>query len=104
MNGNNKNEIRSLKKDNNQDGTIDYKDNIIGGSGGLAAIGGAAAGITKGALGFVKNILSRGSKGNKISRVSVDPALNKLNSKQLLSFYTNQARHFAKDLAKQLKK
>ena len=104
MNGNNKNEIRSLKKDNNKDGTIDYKDNIKGGSGGLAVIGGVGAGVIKGGLGFVKNILSRGSKGNKISRVSVDPALNKLNSKQLLRFHTNQARHFAKDLAKQLKK
>ena len=103
MNGNNKNEIRSLKKDNNKDGTIDYKDNIKGGSGGLAAIGGVAAGVIKGGLGFVKNIISRGPK-TKIPHVSVDPKLSELNSKQLLSFYTNQVRHFAKDYAKQLKK
>ena len=53
MNGNKKNETRQLPPLPNK--------GLVGGSGGLAIIGGIAGGVVKGAINLVKNVISRSS-------------------------------------------
>ena len=92
MNGNKKNETRQLPPLPNK--------GLVGGSGGLAFIGGIAGGVAKGAFNLVKNILSRSSKVKGATGYTPGTAVRKWGNTKAKTYLAKQPAQAKTYLAK----